>query len=265
MKKATKDIILYEDNDLIVINKPYGLVVNESKTTKSETLQELISKTNVLNLDIEGDYVTPEGYDKKQEFLDRQGIVHRLDADTSGNLIIAKNIDSFIALQDQFKTRIVKKGYYAITTGNLVDVTIGENFTIDAPIGRNPKSRHKFAIIEDTGKDAITEFSLIDKFSVKDKNSDEISYYSILECFPLTGRTHQIRVHLSAMNVPVLGDKNYAGNSTRKKFLKFPDHLSRLYLHAFYIKFNHPKTNIELEIVSEKPAEFAKVVEYLKT
>ena len=232
-----KEIVkIYEDEDILVLDKPSGLVVNRSVTSKSETLQDILEK----DYSFESSEVTDELLD---DFSERSGIVHRLDKDTSGVLVVAKNKHSFIKLISQFKERKAVKEYLGVLCGKIDD----EIIEIDAPLKRNPKSPLKFAVVEG-GKDAFTRFE-----KVKDVNLDGKDY-TLMKIFPKTGRTHQIRVHSAAMGHAIAGDSIYCSTVLLETSL---NHFGRLMLHAEKLAFYHPKTGIFIEFVSQVPKEFA--------
>jgi 23S rRNA pseudouridine1911/1915/1917 synthase len=229
---SSQVFVIYQDEVLAVVSKPSGLVVNTSDTTTDETLQDLIPK--LLNIDFSSF--------EEEEFVTRAGIVHRLDKDTSGVLIIAKNPEAFKNLQGQFKMRAVKKKYVSLVYGALPQ----NNVEIRAPLARNPKNRFKHAVVEG-GKDALTKIEKIQDVEI------DGNFYSLLDVYPETGRTHQIRVHLAALNHPVVGDVLYAGRNQLEVSDLF---VNRLMLHALEIKFTHPVTNEQKTVVSELPTEF---------
>jgi len=210
--------IKYEDDDLLVISKDSGIVVHPSQNTKSTTLVDIL-----LNL-----------YPKIKKIgeTSRPGIVHRLDKGTSGLLVIAKNNSILVSLKDQFKKREVIKEYLAIVNGNTKEKGI-----INAPIGRHPKDRKKRALIS-SGKEAITKYEKI-------INENGLS---LLKVNIQTGRTHQIRVHLSSIGHPIYGDKMYS-----KKFKSIN---SRILLHSHRLKFKHPIKNKFIDIKDDIPKEF---------
>ncbi len=268
--------IIYEDKNLVAINKPAGLVVNRSDTVKnSKTLQDLIEeqispfielrKELTVNPDFiaglsdnhEIPYNQLTEKQKKdlsyKDFIKRDGIVHRLDKDTTGVILVAKNYDTFLILQKQFADRKVKKMYIAITFGHIKDAKEGDLIIIDAPIDRNPNNREKFAVVEG-GREARTEIEIVEKFETS------LGKFSLVNCFPKTGRTHQIRVHLTAINTPVVGDFLYSGKTRYKKF----EHLAnRQMLHATQIEFFHPKTGKPIEIKAKLPKDMKDVLNLL--
>ncbi len=174
---------------------------------------------------------------------------HRLDRETSGCLVLAKDLQTKEIIQTQFKARKVKKTYIALVYGDIrktvlqVFGTTTNDFTINAPVGRNPVAKVKFAIVKD-GKDAITDFLINDVLTDLASQPAGGEKFSLLTCFPKTGRTHQIRVHLSSIGHPVVGDSMYAGE---KRSLEARDYMDRMFLHASSIEFLDPYTN---ELVS---------------
>ena len=206
--------IIFENENFIVVNKPSGLIVNRATSVKVSTLQDYIEENIEMDLD-----------DAESDFVKRNGIVHRLDKDTSGVMIVAKNVTYFTYLQSLFKERLVKKEYVAVCLGEVTE----ERFEIDAPIGRDPKSRFKFAIVRGE-KESQTYFERI-----KVTKEDERSFTSV-NCFPKTGRTHQIRVHLAAYGYPILGDRTYSSATNRELYENLG--ISRLMLHSKSVTFN---------------------------
>lgn len=221
--------VLYEDNDIIVVNKPKGLVVHPANGNPDGTLVNALMKICKGTLSGIGGEIRP-------------GIVHRLDKDTSGVLIVAKNDKAHLALCKQIKNREVKKTYLALTRG-----IIKENeATINMPIGRSTTDRKKMAVVK-TGKEAITHFKVLERFKEN----------TLLEINLETGRTHQIRVHLSQIGYPIVGDMVYSNG--KNKF-----GVQGQMLHAWKIKFMHPITGKEMEIEAPLPSYFEDVLEKLK-
>lgn len=221
--------VLYEDNDIIVVNKPKGLVVHPANGNPDGTLVNALMKICKGTLSGIGGEIRP-------------GIVHRLDKDTSGVLIVAKNDKAHLALCEQIKNREVKKTYLALTRG-----IIKENeATINMPIGRSTTDRKKMAVIK-TGKEAITHFKVLERFKEN----------TLLEINLETGRTHQIRVHLSQIGYPIVGDMVYSNG--KNKF-----GVQGQMLHAWKIKFMHPITGKKMEIEAPLPQYFEKILDDLK-
>lgn len=235
--------ILYQDDSIIVLNKPPGLVVTSTNTHDGKTLEDYLKSD--LNINI-----------------DRGGVVHRLDKDTSGVIIAAKTQSALENLQDQFKQRSTKKEYLALVHG----VVISKG-TIDGAILRNPGNREKFIVSQDLeeGKEAVTEYEPIKRYKFSDEDYTELfldfnniqlrklerlkyNQFTLVLCKPLTGRTHQIRVHLKYIGFPIVGDDKYGG----KKVTRL-DHrwCKRQFLHARRLEFTHPMT--QERIVCEAP------------
>jgi 23S rRNA pseudouridine1911/1915/1917 synthase len=219
-KITLPEIILYEDNEILIVDKPAGLIVNSSNTTKDVTLQDLIYDylkifTRGSNADSDSDAELDV-----DSFYSRCGIVHRLDKATSGALVIAKDEKTFIFLQGQFKDRVVKKEYIAGIHGSLPQEVV----VVDAPIERDRKRRTKFAVSR-SGKPSKTQFEQITTIKIEGED------YSLLKALPESGRTHQIRVHLCAMNTPIIGDYVYSGSNRYKKIMS-TGLFHRMLLHA---------------------------------
>jgi 23S rRNA pseudouridine1911/1915/1917 synthase len=227
--------VIYEDSEIVVINKPAGVVVNKSNTYSGTTIQELLSVRDTPAQDS-----VPE--EEESDFNSRNGVVHRLDKDTSGILVIAKTAETFVELQRQFKSREVSKQYYAVALGKAP----AAKFEVTAPIGRNPHNRLEMAVVEG-GRECRTLFELVKETTLDDE------LFSGLKVTPATGRTHQIRVHLASLNIPVAGDPFY---STKRQFEAAAQHFSRMMLHAYLLKFTHPKTKKIVHFEAKLPAEF---------
>lgn len=231
--------IIFEDTELLVINKPEGVVVNKSSTYSGTTIQDLLTVRDSPVQD-----AVPE--DEESDFSSRNGVVHRLDKDTSGILVIAKTSEAFIELQRQFKSREVTKEYFAIALGKAP----APKFEVTAPIGRNPNNRLEMAVVQG-GRECRTLFEVL-----KETISDG-EVFSGLKVSPSTGRTHQIRVHLASLNTPVAGDPFY---STKKQFETAVRYFSRMMLHAYSLEFKHPKTNKIVHFEAEIPEEFTGLI-----
>lgn len=221
--------IVYEDEDIIVINKPQGMVVHPAPGHYSGTLVNALLYHCGDNL-------------SNMNGIMRPGIVHRIDKDTSGLLVVAKNNKSHEILANQFKEHTNTRKYRAIVVGNIKE----EEAAIDAPIGRHPIDRLKRAVINN-GKHAVTHFKVLNRF----KN------YTYIEARLETGRTHQIRVHLSYIGNPLLGDPIYGPKSS-----KF--NLKGQILHAKVLGFIHPSKGEYMEFVSELPNYFEKILKTLE-
>lgn len=240
--------IIYEDENIVVIDKPAGITVNNSDTTKKEqTVQDWV-------LNKFPTFYSQSLVNKDQDFYNRSGIVHRIDKETSGILLIAKNQESFENLQLQFKERKVKKTYLALVHGK-VDSEEGE---IVVPVGRLPWNRKRFGVLAG-GKEAATVYRVIShvKFNITNKKTDELT---LLELEPKTGRTHQIRVHLKYFNHPIFADYLYAGRKVSREDRKI---LNRVFLHAHKISFSDPKNNKILNFKSDLPYELEQTLKRL--
>lgn len=221
--------IIYEDSDIIVVNKPKGLVVHPAIGNPDGTLVNAVMAICKDTLSGIGGEIRP-------------GIVHRLDKDTSGILIIAKNDLAHINLSEQIKKHEVEKTYIALVRG-----IVKENqATINMPIGRSTKDRKKMAVSKN-GKNAITHFKVLKRYEK----------YTLLEIKIETGRTHQIRVHLSYIGYPVVGDYTYSNG-------KNDFSVEGQMLHSKKIKFKHPKTNKEMELEADIPEYFQNILNKLE-
>jgi 23S rRNA pseudouridine1911/1915/1917 synthase len=213
--------ILYEDADLLVIDKPAGMTVHPAPGHYSGTLVNAIL-AHIPNPD------AAEGV--------RPGIVHRLDKDTSGIILVAKNPVAHVKLATQFKNRTITKLYQTLVRGHVKT----EKGIIEAEIGRDPKVRQRMAVVAE-GRPARTEYRVL----------RHLGDYTLLEIKPLTGRTHQIRVHLAAIGFPVVGDAVYGSNS---------DFVKRQFLHAFKLGFRMPSSGEYREFISELPSDLTKAL-----
>ncbi|KAF0333378.1 RluA family pseudouridine synthase [Pediococcus acidilactici] len=218
--------IVYEDDDVIVVNKPQGMVVHPAPGHDHGTLVNgLLAHTPLAT--INGEL--------------RPGIVHRIDKDTSGLLMVAKNDQALVSLSKQLKDKTNQRKYWAIVHGNIKEDT----GTINAPIGRSKKDRKKMAINEE-GRPAVTHFKVLERFGE----------YTLIECQLETGRTHQIRVHLKYIGHPVAGDPLYGPRKTLKGNGQF--------LHAKLLGFKHPRTGEEMVFEVDPPAIFQTTLKKLR-
>ncbi|WKY46372.1 RluA family pseudouridine synthase [Eubacteriaceae bacterium ES3] len=224
--------IVFEDDDVLVVNKPKGMVVHPAPGNYTGTLVNgLMAHTGVLS-SING--------------VLRPGIVHRIDKDTSGLLMIAKNNKAHQSLTNQLKEHSVIRIYYAVVAGCL-DVNEGK---IDMPIGRHPKNRLKMAVVSENSKEAITHFKVIKRY-------EKLTFVQFrLE----TGRTHQIRVHMAEIGYPILGDPVYGKDDFNKKFK-----LKGQCLHAQTLGFVHPKTKQNMVFTAKVPEDFLNVLKRLNS
>ena len=254
--------ILFEDDCLFVVNKPPGIVVNRAESVKGETIQDWVE--DYLHLSSRPPSRDPasakDGFRVKpgmtevgsaSDFYSRAGIVHRIDKETSGCLLIAKRPDAFAELQRQFKERIVKKTYLAIAHGKIVPVE-GE---IRAPVGRLPWNRERFGIVPG-GKEAVTRYKVLQGVVLHGKTT-LYEVFSLVELYPETGRTHQIRVHLKYINHPIVGDYLYAGRKTARDDRTWA---LRVMLHAWKISFTHPVSGETLAIEALIPDDMNTII-----
>ncbi len=222
--------IVYEDQDLIVVNKPKGMVVHPAAGHYSGTL------VNALMFHCD-DLSGING-------ILRPGIVHRIDMDTSGLLVCAKNDFAHNCLSEQLKVHSITRKYEAIVCGLFKEIS----GTIDKPIGRNPNERKLMAVNYKNGKNAVTHYKVLKQFKK----------YSHIECCLETGRTHQIRVHMKSINHPLLGDTIYGGRLSEYKL--DGQMLQGQVLHARTLGFIHPRTNEYMEFTSELPDYFKRLL-----
>ncbi|MBQ7873010.1 MAG: RluA family pseudouridine synthase [Clostridia bacterium] len=231
--------IVYEDDDIIVINKKKGMVVHPAAGNPDGTL------VNALLYHC-GDSLSGIGG------VARPGIVHRIDKDTSGLLVVAKNDKAHVLLSEQLKSHEVNRVYHAIVIGNLRELY----GTVDAPIGRHPVDRKKMAVIKNEGytsRDAVTHYRVIKRFNG----------FDYIQCVLETGRTHQIRVHMAYLGHPLLGDEVYGGAKTRFQSLH-KDCIHGQCLHAKELHLTHPTTNMICTFTSELPDDFKRVLDLLE-
>lgn len=221
--------IVYEDDDLMIINKAVGMVVHPAPGNYTGTLVNALMFHSEKLSSING--------------IVRPGIVHRIDKDTSGLLMIAKTDHAHKHLAAQLKAHTIKRKYIAIVHGRINE----EAGTINAPIARSAKDRLKMAVVQNGGREAVTHFTVIERF--KD--------FTYLECQLETGRTHQIRVHMSYINHPLIGDQTYG---KKKPKIKNDGQL----LHAKSLGFIHPTTEEYMEFESEAPPLFEKILKKVK-
>lgn len=222
--------IVYEDNDVLVVNKPRGMVTHPGAGVSSGTLVNalLFHATGLSGI---GGVIRP-------------GIVHRLDKNTSGLLVVAKNDEAHRELASQLKSREMKRIYFALVHGEPKE----DRFTVDAPIGRHPVHRKKMAVVKEGGKQAVSEFKVLKRYGG----------YSLIECSLKTGRTHQIRVHLSYVGYPVVGDDVYGRK--REEFPEAPRHA----LHAAFIRFQHPRTKEAMEFYVPLPDDMKTFIDIME-
>ena len=220
--------VIYEDNDIIIINKEKGMVVHPGNGNPDGTLANAIMARCKDSLSGIGGEIRP-------------GIVHRIDKDTSGIIIVAKNDKAHLNISEQIKEHKTTKTYLALVRGRVKE----NEATIDMPIGRSKKDRKKMAVDKD-GKKAVTHFKVLKRYSD----------CTLLEVVIETGRTHLIRVHLSEIGYPIIGDYTYSNGKNRFD-------VEGQMLHAYKIKFKHPTTNEEVEYTAELPKYFKDILEKL--
>ena len=218
--------IVYEDDDVIVVNKPQGMVVHPAPGHPNHTLVNALLYHSPLST-INGEF--------------RPGIVHRIDKDTSGLLMIAKNDLAHRSLAAQLKAKTNEREYVALVHGVIKE----ERGTIDAPLGRSKKDRKKQAVVED-GRHAVTHFKVLERFQ----------HYTLVSCRLETGRTHQIRVHMKYIRHPLAGDPLYGPRKT------LPG--NGQYLHARLLGFKHPRTGKQMTFTSPLPEYFQKMIDHLE-
>ena len=233
--------ILYEDEYMLAINKAAGVVVHPGAGRKENTLVH-----HLLH------YLGSSSFSNSSN--DRPGIVHRLDQGTTGVLLVAKNDSTQVLLSELFKERQIKKQYQAITWGKM-----NLSGTIDSPIGRDRKDRKKISSQTQKARSAVTHWNSLERFQ-------HFTYVSLL---PLTGRTHQLRVHLSEKGYPIVGDPTYGRGKPKTSLISTPlrewiVNLNHTLLHAFSLEFNHPYTEEPLLISAPLPHDFQQCLTLLK-
>ena len=239
--------ILYEDEDIIIINKKPGVVVHPGAGNYEKTIVNGLLFKYKKNLSSIGGKLRP-------------GIVHRIDKDTSGLIVVAKNDSSHTYLSEQFHNHSIKRIYEVLVWGSLKP----KNGKIIAKIARSKKNRQLMTVTKNKGKNAITNYKTIKIFQ-----NTNLPKVSLVECILETGRTHQIRVHMNYNGTPVLGDKSYG--KSKKKFKKINidfekklNNFKRQALHAKFLGFIHPKTKEEINFEAERPLDFDKLIKTLE-
>lgn len=231
--------ILYQDQDLLVINKPAGVVVNRAASVKGKTVQDFMDE----NFDIQ----KASAKLQDEEFVSRSGLVHRIDKETSGALVLAKTPHAFAHLKNQFKERLVQKQYTALAH----DAVVPSEGTVHAPVGRLPWNRMRFGVFPG-GRDAYSKYKVVRLYNDKSGHA-----YSLVSVYPRTGRTHQIRVHLQYINHPIVSDPLYAGKKRAKTDRAW---CTRLFLHAATLSFALPTSGKQITIECPLPKELELVL-----
>jgi 23S rRNA pseudouridine1911/1915/1917 synthase len=243
-------VVVYEDKDLIVIDKPAGLVVHPAAGNPDGTL------VNALIAHC-GDSLSGVGG------VARPGIVHRLDKDTSGLLVAAKNERAMTSLGKQFANHTIERAYHAVVWGS---PRLGDG-VIDTQIGRNPYDRKRMGVLRGGGKEAVTRYRVVERFGDQDR-----PFASLVECRLQTGRTHQIRVHLTHIGHPLIGDASYgrtrqaprAKNPAEAAAYDAATNFSRQALHAYLLGFQHPSLHKTLRFESKWPADLSGLIAALR-
>ena len=221
--------IVYEDDDLIIINKQAGIIVHPTKGHPEHTIANAVMK-----------YMEDSGQSFKVRFA------NRIDMDTTGIIIVAKNANAQDALSSQMRRNTVVKKYYALAQGDMPE----DHFSIGLPVGRPSQESIRRAVMTEGGKEAYTEVNVLERFA-----SQKYGDHTLVEVILHTGRTHQIRVHLSHIDHPIAGDVLYDGKT---------DLMQRQALHAYYIEFDHPMTKERVSFETGLPDDIKKAVETLK-
>ena len=225
--------ILYEDEDVLIINKPKGMVVHPSAGHYTHTVVNAVMFHCKEHLSgING--------------VMRPGIVHRIDMDTTGAIVICKNDMAHQSLADQLKEHSITRKYRALVHGNLKE----DEGTVEGPIGRHATDRKRMAINYKNGKPAVTHYKVLERFGA----------YTFIECQLETGRTHQIRVHFSSIGHPLCGDPMYGANPVLSEALG----LDRQWLHAMKLEFRHPRTRVWTTVRSQYPADLAAALDAMR-
>ncbi|MBE6548208.1 MAG: RluA family pseudouridine synthase [Ruminococcaceae bacterium] len=235
--------IIYEDNDIIVINKPEGMIVHPATGIYTGTLVNALLYHCKDSLSGIGGVARP-------------GIVHRIDKDTSGLLVVAKNDEAHISLSEQMKIHGVSRIYHALVVGNIKD----DSGTINKPIGRHPVDRKKMAVILNSdmkSREAITHFTVKERYCIGGQR------FTYVECVLETGRTHQIRVHMASTGHPLIGDEIYGGGNTKFE-AQNRNLLNGQALHAKVLELTHPRTLERMRFECEMPTNMQSLIEKLR-
>ena len=245
-EKENTPKVIAEDDSIVAVVKPYGMIVNNADTSHNaytlqdwaiENIKYQISKTKNI---------------EESDFIKRSGIIHRLDKETSGIILIAKNENAFKELQRQFKEREVEKTYTALCHGQLMS-----DGSVSVPVGRLPWNRMRFGVVPE-GRSATTDFRPEGIFRDPDDKNLKLT---LVNAYPKTGRTHQIRVHMQYLGNPIYSDTLYAG---RKVSVRDRKRLGRHFLHARKISFFHPVSHKRITISSDLPEDLQNVLDLLE-
>lgn len=243
--------ILYEDKDILAIDKPSGIAVHPDGKSRDKTITDWFIKKYPKSKNV-GEPIFVDGREIK-----KPGIVHRLDKETSGVLVLVKNQKAYEFLKNQFKSREIKKTYNAIVSGFVKS----DHATINKPIGRSPNDFRRHLAgrgVRGELREAITEYRVLKRFEMEEKRPGLNKSFSFLEIHPKTGRTHQIRVHMKFINHPVVGDKLYNPNGPLPSLPPIKGEEKgggRMFLHAKFIEFKNLKGKI-IKVESSLPKEF---------
>ncbi len=259
--------VLYEDKDLVVVDKPAGLSVHKDGKNDEYTLADWVLEKYPKAKNV-GEPLVLDRAEGKKEKIPRPGIVHRLDKETSGAIIIAKNQKTFNFLKDQFQNYTIRKVYQAFVYGKVADpkasLLHSNHGVINAPLGRSPNDVRMWTAgrgARDPIREAVTEYKVKSRFFDTDDEmemKDSNHQFSYIEAYPKTGRTHQIRVHMRYINHPIVSDPLYRGSKEKALGMK------RLALHATAVTFRLP-SGVEQTVEAPLPADFKKVVKnYIK-
>ena len=288
MVEQLSQTILYADDDILVLNKPAGVVVNQAQANRESSVQEWLAQEylpahppqldwqSLVPAQFDAQYGSPE-----EIWQERQGLVHRLDKDTSGVLILALNPGSLVNLLQQFRQRQVHKKYLCLVHGG---VALAKGI-INAPLQRAQRDRRRFAVTAG-GREAVTLYTVEQRYSkflpiqqppssllssmrlteseLKELRANRDTYsqgFCLMECEPKTGRTHQIRVHLAHLKHPIVGDVLYVGKKRAKLDALW---CSRQFLHAQYLEFTHPRTGNSMQFSAPLPPELDSVLQLLE-
>lgn len=259
--------VIYQDKNIAVLEKPAGWVVNRTKSAKGPILQDWVERNLPLSVIPDPPMRRSPG-STREVFFERSGIAHRLDKETSGLILVALSPDILESLLAQFKKREIQKSYICLVHGRVAKPVlpagrqasgVGESAeeaegVINEPLGRDPFNPTRFTVLSE-GRESITNYQVLSYYSSPSKHSRE--QVTLIKVKPLTGRTHQIRVHFKYIGHPLVSDPLYAGRKTYRKDLLF---CPRLFLHAQSLTFKHPSNGKVLSFQSELPEDLKEVL-----